>query len=670
MSGYRTGPMATTAPLSIKTGELLQGARSEKRRVLLLVYHHDGVEMAPMNPGVGVVVGREPPADVVIRDRSISRRHARFTLVGGEVVVEDLGSRNGTRISGQRVESGVVKAGDEVLLGGIVASVHVLSGGEMPPFGLEGSDALRFALQAEIVRSRFFGRKFALVVVRSLGAQASHLRHWGLRVREALRPVDRVAFYSADTLEILLPEVTPELAEELAKAIVARREGEPVLVSGVAVSPDAATSIDKLIEVSHEASRSATPAEPVRLAPPEGALFYVAPKVDSTRPPDEAGPPGAPPESQWEADGHLLATKSPLMRSLVEVALRAARSSIPVLLRGETGTGKEVLARFIHDRSPRRGEPLICVNCGAIPALLVESTLFGHERGAFTGASQQHKGVFEAATGGTVLLDEIGELPAAAQAALLRVLETKRVTRVGATKELEVDVRVIAATHRDLDAMCDAGTFRLDLLYRLNAMTLSIPPLRARRDDIATLAAGFLAQANSANISRVQSLAPEALALLKCYSWPGNVRELRNAIERAVVIAEGEAIMARDLPERIRLAVTSPSSPPTPSRAVDVSRSSEPGVGPALSQRASEPLPSRPSEPLPSRASDPGQAAAPTVGLKTRLDQIEAELLLEALRASDWNQTEAARRLELPLRTLQHKIKVYGIKKLGYGVAR
>ncbi|KYF82697.1 Fis family transcriptional regulator [Sorangium cellulosum] len=647
--------MATTAPLSFKTGEILQGARSEKRRVLLLVYHHDGVEMAPMSPGVGVVVGREPPADVVIRDRSISRRHARFTLVGGEVVVEDLNSRNGTRISGQRVESGVVKAGDEVLLGGIVASVHVLAGGELPPFGLEGSDALRVALQAEIVRSRFFGRKFALVVVRSLGEQAGHLRHWGLRVREALRPVDRVAFYSPDTLEILLPEVTPELAEELAKAIVTRREGEPTLVSGVAVFPDAATTIDKLIEVSHEASRSATPAEPVRLAAPEGALLFVAPKAEGGRPPEEEGAPDAP-ESPWEADGHVLATKSPLMRALVEVALRAARSSIPVLLRGETGTGKEVLARFIHDRSPRRGEPLICVNCGAIPALLIESTLFGHERGAFTGASQQQKGVFEAAAGGTVLLDEIGELPPAAQAALLRVLETKRVTRVGATKEIEVDVRVIAATHRDLDAMCEAGTFRLDLLYRLNAMTLNIPPLRARRDDIPALAAGFLRQANAEDPSRVQSIATEALALLKSYSWPGNVRELRNAIERAVVIAEGEAIMARDLPERVRVAVTSPSSPPAGTRA------SDPGMAAVVSQRASE---------LSGGASGPGSSASPmSGGLKTRLEQIEADLLLQALRASDWNQTEAARRLELPLRTLQHKIKVYGIKKLGYGVAR
>ncbi|WP_437617538.1 sigma 54-interacting transcriptional regulator [Sorangium sp. So ce1151] len=652
--------MATTAPLSFKTGELIQGARSEKRRVLLLVYHHDGVEMAPMSPGVGVVVGREPPADVVIRDRSISRRHARFTLIGGEVVVEDLNSRNGTRISGQRVESGVVKAGDEVLLGGIVASVHVLAGSELPPFGLEGSDAIRVALQAEIVRSRFFSRKFALVVVRSLGVQASHLRHWGLRVREALRPVDRVAFYSADTLEILLPEVTPELAEELARAIVARREGEPMLVAGVSVFPDAATTIDKLIEVSHEASRSASPAEPVHLAAPEGALLFVAPKVEGARPPEAEGSPGASPEGEWEADGHVLATKSPLMRSLVEVALRAARSSIPVLLRGETGTGKEVLARFIHDRSPRRGEPLICVNCGAIPALLIESTLFGHERGAFTGASQQQKGVFEAAAGGTVLLDEIGELPAAAQAALLRVLETKRVTRVGATREIEVDVRVIAATHRDLDAMCDAGTFRLDLLYRMNAMTLNIPPLRARRDDIAALAAGFLKQANAAHPSRVQSIASEALVLLKSYSWPGNVRELRNAIERAVVIAEGETIMARDLPERVRAAVTASSVLPAPARAADVSRASDPGV-PAASQRPSEPL----------RGLEPASSATPVAGgLKTRLEQIEADLLLEALRASDWNQTEAARRLELPLRTLQHKIKVYGIKKLGYGVAR
>jgi len=213
-----------------------------------------------------------------------------------------------------------------------------------------------------------------------------------------------------------------------------------------------------------------------------------------------------------------------------------------------TGTGKEVLARLIHEGGPRRDKPLVAVNCGAIPAELLESTLFGHERGAFTGAGQQQKGLFEAADGGTIMLDEVGELPAAAQVALLRVLEEKRVRRVGATREIEVDVRVIAATHRDLEAMVEARSFRRDLFYRLNGVDVTLPPLRARREDIAPLAERFLKKAAKANGREVRSIAPEAMVLLKEYGWPGNVRELRNAVERAVVIAEAARLL--DMPLR------------------------------------------------------------------------------------------------------------------------
>jgi DNA-binding NtrC family response regulator len=278
----------------------------------------------------------------------------------------------------------------------------------------------------------------------------------------------------------------------------------------------------------------------------------------------------------------------------------------------------------------------------------VESTLFGHERGSFTGASQLHKGVFEAADGGTLLLDEVGELSAATQAALLRVLETKRVMRVGSTREVDVDVRILAATHRDLEAMCESGTFRQDLYFRLSTMTLKIPPLRDRSEDIAPLAARFLKQACKANDSAVRAIDRDALSLLERYTWPGNVRELRSAIERAVVIAEGDTIMASDLPDRIRMAGGSLPTPMPPPA----------GGGIAAPQAA------RPDE-----AAAPSADPEPPAGsLKDRLESIEAALVVEALRAAGWNQTEAARRLNLPLRTLQHKIKALGIKKIGYKV--
>jgi transcriptional regulator with GAF, ATPase, and Fis domain len=320
-----------------------------------------------------------------------------------------------------------------------------------------------------------------------------------------------------------------------------------------------------------------------------------------------------------------IVAKSPAMRALVDTAMRVARSSIPVLLQGETGAGKEVLSRLIHRSGPRKARPLVCVNCGAIPSQLVESTLFGHEKGAFTGALQQQKGVFEAADGGTVLLDEIGELPAPAQAALLRVLETKRVTRVGSTREIEVDVRVIAATHRDLEAMSEGGGFRVDLYYRLSAMVIPIPPLRKRREDIAHLAARFLAHATEAAGRAAMSLDPDALAMLERYAWPGNARELRNALDRAAVIAEGDVVTPLDLPERVRAGGAVTAAPPK---------------------------------------ADPTAEVPAHVGtLKERMERFERSTLVAALRECDGHQATAARLLDVPLRTMQYKIKTYGLKK-------
>jgi len=301
-----------------------------------------------------------------------------------------------------------------------------------------------------------------------------------------------------------------------------------------------------------------------------------------------------------------------------------------VLLSGETGSGKEVVARAIHEGGPRASKPLICVNCGGIPAQLVESTLFGHEAGAFTGAGARAKGVFEAADGGTVLLDEIGELPAPAQAALLRVLESRRFSRVGSTEEIEVDVRILAATHRDLEERCRDGRFREDLLYRLNARTLTTPPLRDRPEEIPSLAARFIEQANSDNGCAVVGLDSDALELLARYPWPGNVRELRNAMARAVVIAEGDRIGPADLPERVR------------------GTSLEPAGTDAEALFAGLPAPGEVQD------------------LKEELARFEADLILQALEASQGDRTRAAERLGLPVRTLAYKMKAHGIRKTAY----
>ncbi len=562
--------------------------------VSLLIFHRNGAVAVPLAEGAPVVIGRTEPADVALDEPSLSRSHARFVLTGGSVIVEDLGSTNGTWVGGERVEKRELAAGTEVALGEVVVSVQRVSGAGVA--GLGSHDDFRAALRAELVRARFFERRFALLMVKARGGES--VLKWVQAVQPLLRPVDHAALYSGDTLEILMPEASQQETDERARRML-ECPGVRLRV-GLARYPDAGTSDEELLGAARRALHNATDAAPVCEA--EAEISRVAPR------PPNGGP----------------VAKSAKLADVLKTAERLARGVIPVLILGETGTGKEVLARYIHDQGPRRDKPLICVNCAAIPSNLVESTLFGHEKGAFTGATAQSKGVFEAADGGSVLLDEIGELPAPAQAALLRVLETKKVVRVGSTREIEVGVRLLAATHRDLEAMCDAGGFRRDLYYRLNTMTLRLPALRERREDIPQLVERFLAEANAANGTSVRGVDAEALELLASHDWPGNVRELKNAIERAVVIAEGNRVSVDDLPE-------------------DISGQS---AAPALTGPAS----------FTSEADDDDD-------FRSQLDKAEREILLRALARTDHNQTAAARQLRMPLRTLVHKLRVHGIKR-------
>ena len=246
-----------------------------------------------------------------------------------------------------------------------------------------------------------------------------------------------------------------------------------------------------------------------------------------------------------------LTTEAPKMRQVFDTAYRAADSDATVLILGESGTGKEVLARAIHHRSGRRDKPFVAVNCVALAENLLESELFGHEKGAFTGAQQQKKGCFEMARGGTVLLDEIGSTRPDFQVKLLRVLQEGTFQRVGSGQELHADVRVIAATNRDLEKAMQEGSFLPDLYYRLNVVALRVPPLRERIEDLAALAQLFLQKYAHETKREVVGIADETLACMQAYAWPGNVRELENAIERAVVLGTEEQIEPEDLPEQI-----------------------------------------------------------------------------------------------------------------------
>jgi DNA-binding NtrC family response regulator len=600
--GYRA-PLAVGEEKSSSTlrlSEESQQALLRQRRTgaSLVIYHRNGMLAVPLSGGEPLVVGRQAPADVVIDDPSLSRRHASFTRRGGAVWIEDLGSTNGTRLRGERLsEASPLAPGDEVMLGSVLVALHAERDANSVTV-LSSHDELCIALEREMQRAKHYTRSISVLMVR---AAEAHYGRWVEAVRSVLQPFDSIAIYSPEAIEVLLPEARVEEAMDTARAIV-RSASESDLGVGVAAYPLTATTPDQMLEACRRAAMRASANEPVVCAAAEGSR--VAAQRDAG-----AGP----------------VVESPAMRKLFETVDRVARSAIPVLLRGETGTGKEVVARTLVERGPRRDQPLVCVNCGAVPPQLVESTLFGHEKGAFTGAAQANPGVFLSAAGGTVLLDEIGELPPAAQAALLRVLEAKVVTRVGSSREIAADVRVLAATHRDLEAMVEQGSFRRDLLYRLNAVILEIPPLRERVEEIPTLVHRFLREANAEGGSEIGDIHPDALALLRAYPWPGNLRELRNAIERAVVIAQGDTIMVEDLPERVR----------------------------AGTARASSPAP---------RSAE----GAEDVDYNARLKRYEVDLILDALGAADGNQTEAAKRLRMPLRTLVHKIKTLGIKRAGF----
>ncbi len=305
-----------------------------------------------------------------------------------------------------------------------------------------------------------------------------------------------------------------------------------------------------------------------------------------------------------------MVARSPQMRAVLELVGRVAPSDATVLLRGESGTGKEVVAKALHHASPRARGPFVAVNCGALPEALLESEVFGHVKGAFTGAAVAKKGLFEEAHGGTFFFDEIGEMPPALQVKLLRVLQDGAVRRVGGNDPVQVDARVVAATHRDLAGMLRQGTFREDLFYRLNVVPLVIPPLRERREDVLALAEHFLARA-AAKHGRPLRLGPDAADRLLRYPWPGNVRELENAIERTAILASHDTLEAADLPPHIAAGV--------------------------------------------------GLGAAPALPPQERLADLERTHILQTLERCGWNHSRAAEALGIGRTTLWRKLKEYGL---------
>ena len=323
-------------------------------------------------------------------------------------------------------------------------------------------------------------------------------------------------------------------------------------------------------------------------------------------------------ERRLKGDGlEAIVGESASMREVFRLVEKIAPTNSTVLIRGESGTGKELVARAVHGRSQRSGKPFHAINCAAIPENLLESELFGHERGSFTGADARKIGLFEAASGSTLFLDEIGDLSLPLQGKILRALQEKEVKRVGGNETIPVDVRVVAATNRDLEAMMKAGLFREDLFYRLNVIPMVLPPLRERASDVPALVARFLEKVNAAHGTAVSRFDPAALELLCGHSWPGNIRQLESVVERAVLLSEGETIRVEELPLEIRHQ-TAPSARPygfeIPADGIDI-------------------------------------------------EEFERQLIVQAMERSGWVIARAARLLGLTYRTLQYRLEKFGLRR-------
>ena len=343
-----------------------------------------------------------------------------------------------------------------------------------------------------------------------------------------------------------------------------------------------------------------------------------------------------------QTDQYNIIGDSQVIQDVFDIVEKAAISDSTVMIFGESGTGKELIARALHQNSDRKDKPFIAVNCGAIPHELLESELFGYEKGAFTGASHKRVGRLELANEGIIFLDEVGDMPAALQVKLLRVLAEREIDRLGGTKPIKINVRIVTATHRNLEEAIKAGKFREDLYYRLNIIPIVLPPLRDRKSDIPQLIQHFLSQCNGDKVKQSKTISEEALQILVNYSWPGNIRELGNFIERMFVLSVGSIIATGDLPEKVL---------------GEVPRESLPSI-----EKPKYEL--NPSEMLKSGLQKSFFMGLPEGGinLKSAVEEFERGLILEALEKTNWVKNKAAGLLELNRTTLVEKIKKMNIK--------
>ena len=546
----------------------------------------------------GCSIGRESSNQFWVNDAALSRRHCLVTFEGSDVVIRDLKSRNGTFVNGVNVEAQQLNNGDQIFVGDS-SLVFLLDGSDLRPeispikFTDTENDALRRqtivlptpdaryfqSIQRPIAHAERSAQDLDALLRIALGIGA--IRNWDSLQWQLLGFVFDVV--PAERAAVLLFSDL-EKVDSIAAWDRARGPGHLVHISrtvlrhvfqkysGILVQDvDTDETLRKVPSV-EELNISSLLCVPLIISSKVLGAIYLDSQtkcfdehhlqmmtaiaaiaglaLDNVRHWERLCQENQDLRAQIDLENNMVGNTAP-MQKVFEFIRRVAPTDSTVLIQGESGTGKELVARALHRNSSRRDAAFVAINCATLSETLLESELFGHEKGAFTGAFAQKKGKLEIADGGTLFLDEVGEMVPPLQAKLLRVLQEREFERVGGTKSIKVNIRLIAATNKSLSESVAAGTFREDLFYRLNVLTLGVPPLRDRQDDIPVLAEYFLAKAAKKCKVRIKPLSSESRACLMNYDWPGNVRELENAMERATVLGSGDAIDPEDLPEAV-----------------------------------------------------------------------------------------------------------------------